>query len=82
MREDAEGNIIQSEIVRMLKQDKEDKRKRVQFLVETKNGNDTAEEVIDYNELCNLVEKKLMPSRTTSLEVSVCLTVSWPTKDR
>jgi hypothetical protein len=60
MREDAEGNIVRSEIVLvLLKQDKDNTRKRVKFLIETKNGNESAEEIMEYNELCDLVEKQL-----------------------
>jgi hypothetical protein len=59
MHEDKDGNIVRSEIVRMLKRDSEDTQKRVKFLLETKNGEQTAEEVMEYNDLCDLVEEQL-----------------------
>jgi hypothetical protein len=68
MREDADGNIVRSEIVRMLKQDKDDTRKRVKFLIKTKNGNESAEEIMEYNELCDLVEKQLHAIENDNLE--------------
>jgi hypothetical protein len=47
MHKDKDGSIVRSEIVRMLKQDAEDMQKQVKFLLETKNGEQTAEEVMD-----------------------------------
>jgi Reverse transcriptase (RNA-dependent DNA polymerase) len=60
MREDpTNGDIIRSEIVRMLKKHSEDTHKGLKFLVETKNGDQTAEEVMDYIELCDIVEAQV-----------------------
>jgi hypothetical protein len=39
-------------------------QKRVKFLLETKNGEQTAEEVMDYNDLCDLVEEQLVAIQT------------------
>jgi hypothetical protein len=47
MRKDKDGNIVCSEIVQMLKEDSEDTYKHVKFLIKTKNGNESAEEVME-----------------------------------
>jgi hypothetical protein len=60
MRKDpANGDIVRSKIVRMLKKEAEATTQRVKFLVETKNGTQTAEEVMDYVELCYIVEAQV-----------------------
>jgi hypothetical protein len=57
--EDKDGSIVQTEIVRMLKKDSTNTLKRIKFLVETKNGEESAEEIMEYNELCDIVENQL-----------------------
>jgi hypothetical protein len=59
MREDKDGSIVRTEIVRMLKKNTCDTLKRIKFLVETKNGEESAEEIMEYNELCDIVEHQL-----------------------
>jgi hypothetical protein len=60
MQEDkSNGDIIRSEIVRMLKNDTEDTHRRVKFLVESKNGHQTAEEVMEYVQLCDIIEAQV-----------------------
>jgi hypothetical protein len=52
-------DVIRSEIVRMLKKQREDTHKGLKFLVETKNCDQTAKEVMDYTELCKIVEAQV-----------------------
>jgi hypothetical protein len=58
-KEDEHGAIVCVEIVRLLKQDAKDTVKRVQFLVESTNGTETAASVMEYNELCDIMEAQL-----------------------
>jgi hypothetical protein len=58
-QEDANGNIARVEIVRLLKQDALDTEKRVQFLVESHQAGETAESVMEYNEVCDIAEAQL-----------------------
>jgi hypothetical protein len=67
MREDDDGNIVRSEIVRMLKKDSDDTQKQIKFLVDTKNGEQSSEEVLDYNVLCDLVEEQLLALENNEL---------------
>jgi hypothetical protein len=80
MHKDKDGSIVQSEIVRMLKQNAGDTLKQVKFLLETKNGEQTAEEVMDFSDLCDLVKEQWWRSKQTTLEAYKCLTRSWPMK--
>jgi hypothetical protein len=59
MREDKDGSIVRTEVVWMLKKDASDTQKQIKFLVETKNGEASAEDIMEYNELCDIVEHQL-----------------------
>jgi hypothetical protein len=60
VREDqGTGDFIRYEIVRMLKKETEATKEQLKYLVENRNGDQTTEEVMDYNELCNLVEAQI-----------------------
>jgi hypothetical protein len=58
-QEDADDNIVRVEIVCLLKQDALDTERRVRFLVESRNGSETAESVMEYNEACDIAEVQL-----------------------
>ena len=60
MQEDKDTNtFVRTKIVRQLKDDKAAHRKRIQFLVEADNGSATVESIMEYNELCDMVETQL-----------------------
>ena len=65
MQEDKDTNtFVRTKIVRQLKDDKAAQRKRIQFLVEADTGSATVESIMDYNELCDMVETQLSVGTT------------------
>jgi hypothetical protein len=60
VREDqSTGDFIRYEIVRMLKKESEATKEKLQYLVENRNGDQSTEEVMDYTELCDIVEAQI-----------------------
>jgi hypothetical protein len=60
MREEqGTGDFIRYEIVRLLKKESEATKEKLQYLVENRNGNQSTEEVMDYAELCDIVEAQI-----------------------
>jgi hypothetical protein len=53
------GDFIRYEIVRLLKKESEATKEKTKYLIESKNGTQTTEEVMDYNELCDIVEAQM-----------------------
>jgi hypothetical protein len=57
MREDPEtGDLTRCEVVRLLKQHSDSTRNKLKYIIETKNGDTSAEEVIEYTQLCDIIE--------------------------
>jgi hypothetical protein len=60
MQEDpTNGDIIRTEIVRMLKKGAEDTTQQIKFLVESKNGTQSIESIMNYTDLCDIVEAQV-----------------------
>jgi hypothetical protein len=61
IREDmANGDLVRAEIIWQLKTQHNETGKRLQFLVETKDGEDCkTEHIMDYTEICDLVEAQM-----------------------
>jgi hypothetical protein len=53
------GDFIRYEIVQMLKKETEATKEQLKYLVENRNSDQTMEEAMDYNELCNIVEAQI-----------------------
>lgn len=53
------GDLIRMEIVHLLKKHADDTHKGLKYLVETKNGESSAEEVMDYVTLCDIIEAQI-----------------------
>jgi hypothetical protein len=53
------GDFIRYEIVRLLKKESEATKEKTKYLIESKNGTQTTEEVMDYNELCDIVDAQM-----------------------
>jgi hypothetical protein len=57
MREDPDsGDLTRCEVVQLLKQHSNSTRNKLKFIIETKNGETSAEEVMEYNQLCHIIE--------------------------
>ena len=60
LKEDPEtGNMLRTKIIRQLEYDKSARKKQLRYLVQADNGTTTVEDIMEYNELCDLVEKQL-----------------------
>jgi hypothetical protein len=60
MQEDpTNGDIIRTEIVRMLKKGAEDTTQQIKFLVESKNSTQSVESTMNYADLCDIVEAQV-----------------------
>jgi hypothetical protein len=57
--DDANGDLVRAEIVQQLKTEHEDTGRNLKFLVETTNGDRTIEHIMDYADLCDLVEAQM-----------------------
>jgi hypothetical protein len=60
MQEDpTNGYIIRTEIVRMLKKGAEDTTQQIKFLAEPKNGTQSVESIMNYTDLCDIVQAQV-----------------------
>jgi hypothetical protein len=60
MQEDTtNGDIIRTEIVQMLKQGDNDTAQHIKFIVESKNGEQSIESIVDYVQLCDIIEAQI-----------------------